>query len=57
MRNDWMTDEILMLMGERKNLKNTDRQEYKKIQKVIKYKCRQAREEWIKEECTEIENL
>ncbi|XP_030745457.1 uncharacterized protein LOC115874434 [Sitophilus oryzae] len=55
MRNDWMTDEILMLMGERRNLKNTE--EYKRIQKVIKYKCRQAREEWITEECTEIENL
>ncbi|XP_030765770.1 uncharacterized protein LOC115889834 [Sitophilus oryzae] len=57
MRNDWMTDKILMLMGERRNLKNTDRQEYKRIQKVIKYKYRQAREEWIQEECTEIENL
>jgi len=47
-----MTDEILKLIEERRNLKNKDRRKYKEVQKDIKYKCRQA-----KEKCTEIENL
>lgn len=56
-RKEWMTDEILVLMEERRKLKNIDRQKYKETQKDIKHRCRKAKEEWLKEKCTEIENL
>ena len=50
----WMNKEILDLMKERQKLKHKATQ-YKDINKEIKKKCNEAKEEWLKEQCKEIE--
>lgn len=56
-RRKWMNDEILVLMDERRKYKNKDDIKYKNIQKIIRSKIRMAKNEWLKQECTEIEEL
>ena len=51
----WMTEEILDLMEERRQHKNKDNQMYKRVDKQIKSKIKQAKEQWLKEQCAEIE--
>jgi len=51
-----MTDEILALFEERKGYKykgNGDN--YKKIQKVLRTKIRTTKNEWLKQQCEELE--
>ena len=51
-----MTQDILSLMDERRKWKlNTVK--YRELDKEIKKKCRERREEWILQKCNEIEDL
>ena len=51
----WMTQEILDMMNERKVRKNSP--DYKLIDKEIKRKCKERKEEWYNDLCKEIEEL
>ena len=51
-----MNDEILSTMEQRKNVKNKTT-EYNVINKEIVDECRQAKENWLNEQCEEIESL
>ena len=51
----WMTEEILNLMEDRRKAKsNIDL--FKTLNTQIKDKCNEAKEQWINEQCKEIEN-
>jgi len=53
-----MTDGILALFEERRGYKNKENGDnYKKIQKVIKTKIRTAKNEWLKQQREELEQL
>ena len=54
-RKDWMNDEILEMMKERKRKKGTD--EYVQIHKQIKLKCKEAKEGWANNKCKYIEEM
>lgn len=57
-KQKWMTDEILLLMDERRKHKDkADNNMYKEIQRLIRSKIRIAKNEWLKRECSEIEQL
>src|SRR5579872_7558784 len=56
-KNKWMTEEILNLMKERQTINERDSTEYKAVNKVIKKKCEEAKDEWINANCKEIETL
>uniref|UniRef100_A0A8D8UV16 Craniofacial development protein 2 n=2 Tax=Cacopsylla melanoneura TaxID=428564 RepID=A0A8D8UV16_9HEMI len=56
-RQDWMNDEILKLMEERRTAKTKDQHMYRELKKRIRYQCRQAKEIWLKDKCREIEEL
>lgn len=56
-KQKWMTEEILTLMDERRRCKNRDNIKYREIQTTIKQKIRLAKEKWMAERCTEIEEL
>ena len=51
-----MNDEILLKIEQRKNVKNKTT-EYNVISKEIVYGCRQAKENWLNEQCEEIKGL
>jgi hypothetical protein len=51
----WMTDDIIQLMEQRR-LKKSNPPEYKLIEKEIKKKCSEAKEKWLNEQCSKIEN-
>ena len=51
----WMNSEILNLMEERRKAKG-DETKYKELDKCIKKKCNEAKENWINSQCLEIEN-
>ncbi|CAF1480925.1 unnamed protein product [Didymodactylos carnosus] len=51
----WMTDDIIKLMEQRR-LKKSHPSEYKLLDKEIKKKCSEAKEKWLNEQCSEIEN-
>ena len=54
-KKQWMTNEILELMDERRQFKNRDFTKYKEVNKQIKYKIKDAKEKWLKQQCEEIE--
>jgi len=55
-KHHWMTNEILVLFEERRGYKNKGNGDnYKTIQKVIRTKIRTAKNEWLKEQCEELE--
>lgn len=59
-RQDWMTDEILSFMDDRRNYKNrVDYNGYEHIQRLIKAnnKIKMTKNQWLKRECEEIEKL
>ena len=56
-KNKWMTEEILELMDKRCEYKDVDDDKYKEINKVIKSKCRKAKEVWFNNQCQDIEKL
>ena len=51
-----MTDDILDLMDESRS-KKTITNEYNKLDKEIKKRCRLAKEQWVRGQCEEIEDL
>ena len=52
-----MTNEILNKMQERRRLKHTNKAEYERINKQIAKECKEAKENWLNNQCEEIENL
>ena len=56
-KNKWMTDEILTLMKERQTIRDRESDEYKTANKIIKKKCGEAKDEWLNDNCRDIENL
>lgn len=54
---EWITDEILNLMTQRRLVKHTNPLKYKEIHKEIGRKCIEAKDQWINNKCTEIETL
>ena len=53
----WMTEEILLLMEERREYKNKDSSRYKEINKKITRLIKEAKENWMEERCEELEEL
>ncbi|CAG9772519.1 unnamed protein product [Ceutorhynchus assimilis] len=56
-KEDWMTDEILKLMNERRKYKAKNNTCYKKLQSKIRIKIREAKETYFSERYNEIEEL
>ena len=55
-RKEWMNDEILRKMEERKRAKN-DQEMYKLLDREVNIMCDKAKEAWINDNCLEIEEL
>lgn len=55
-KKEWMTPEILELMNERRTHKANPTL-YAELNKRIRRKCRDAKEQWMSEKCSEIETL
>ena len=56
-KKTWMTEEILALMEERRRYKNIDEEKYRELDRKIHRECTKAKEKWMDEICTEIEEL
>lgn len=56
-KHQWMTDEILYMMDERRRYKGTNIEKYREIQRNIRKEIRVAKEKWLEEQCKEIEEL
>ena len=56
-KQPWMTDEILKVMEERRQHKTTNEDRYRELNRTIRRKCREAKEQWLMERCCEIEQL
>ena len=58
---EWMTEEIMKLIEDRKELKKPDQEnqteEYNEIDKKIKDECRLAKDKWFNEQCEEVMKL
>ena len=48
-RQKWMTEEILLMMEDRQG------SGYRELDKQIKKKCREAKENWLNDQCAEVE--
>lgn len=53
----WMTEEILLLMNERRKYKHKDYNKYKEIHKKITRLIREAKETWMEKRCQVLEEL
>ena len=53
-KQKWMTEDILKMMDKRRQVK-CHNENYEAIHKEIRNKCDEAKENWIKEKCKEIE--
>ena len=56
-KKPWMTEEILKNMKERQEIKDRRSDEYRKKANMIRRKCRNAKEIWLNEQCSEIERM
>ena len=56
-KQSWMTDDILNLMDERKDVKMKDPDRYKNLSKRIKSECIKAKVDCIDQQCSIIEKL
>ena len=54
-KNKRMTQEILSMMNDRQKIKSRESQECRDADKLLKKKCREAKETWMDSECKEIE--
>ena len=54
-KTKWMTEEILRMMHRRQAIPQRNSDEYKQLYREIRKKCREANEDWLKNECAEIE--
>lgn len=52
-----MTDEILQLLEGRRRERQHNQERYNELNRQIKAKCTEAKEEWIKRQCEETEML
>ena len=52
-----MTDDILNKMDERKATKGRNKECYQQLNKEISNDCRVAKENWLNEQCREVEDL
>ena len=52
-----MTDHILNLMENRKQFKNTYKDEYNRLNNQINLACKEAKEKWLVIQCEEVEQL
>ena len=52
-----MTEDILHKMEQRMKYKNNDHIEYQRLNKEIANDCRKAKEQWLTDQCQEIEKL
>ncbi|GFO31859.1 Zinc finger protein 665 [Plakobranchus ocellatus] len=50
----WMTEDILKIMDKRRLAKD-NKEEYETLQKVIRKKCDEAKENWINDKCNSID--
>ena len=53
-RQKWMT-EILLTMKDRQKLSDRQGSGYRELDKQIKKKCREAKENWLNDQCAEVE--
>ena len=53
-KKQWMTQEILELMDERRKEKN-NKENYERLNKDIKEKCRTEKENWLERKCWDVE--
>lgn len=56
-KQEWTTTDILELLGETRKWKRNQETKYKLLDKIIRKKCRAAKEEWMSDKCKEIELL
>ena len=56
-KRPWMTDDILLLMEERRGYKERDEEKYREINRRIKRECLNAKTAWMNNACEEIEDL
>ena len=54
-RQKWMTEEILLMMEDRQKLSDRQGSQYRELGKQIKKKCREAKENWLNDQCAEVE--
>ena len=55
-KQQWMDEEILQMMKERKKLKRKTGK-YREKDKTIRAACAKAKEKWLNDQCKEIEDL
>lgn len=56
-KKEWMTQEILTLMEQRRKYKNRNTELYNQTHRLIKVKIKEAKEKWLQNCCEEIEEL
>lgn len=56
-KQEWMTDEILKMMEERRKLKDRNVNEYNKLHKNLIWKRKEAKKIWLTGKCVEIETF
>ena len=56
-KKEWMIDEIMTVMDQRRILKNKNSWKYRSLHKTIKRKIKAAKGEWLAGKCSEIEEL
>ena len=56
-KQKWMTDHILNLMENRKQFKNSNKDEYNRLNKQINLACKEAKDKWLVSQCEEVEQL
>ena len=53
----WMKTEILYLMDKGRTVKQSDVEEYRKLDKEIKLRWNEAKDKWLNDNCEELERL
>ena len=56
-KQKWMTDHILNLIENRKQFRNSDKDEYNRLDKQINLACKEAKEKRLFNQCEEREQL
>ena len=56
-KKPWMTEEILEMMDERRQLKGRDEVQYRIKNREIHRECNRKKEQWLNEQCEEVEEL
>ena len=56
-RKEWMTEDILRMMDERRQQKGKNENRYRELDRAIKRECTKAKEKWMDENCKEVEDL